>query len=442
MKIQIVRAMTRGSLLSTVAAAACIASFPARAQVPTVQQQTETPGNPAVAAPAPTYVAPRTLGEWASNIKIGVQGEAGIVVNTKDPDNGRNFGQLATDKSNRPVLNQILLTASRDVDPKATSVDIGFKLQAMYGSDSRIYHTLGIMDQLIHDRNQLALIEANVSARIPQLFANGLDVKAGLYPTPLGLEVIDPKANPFYSHSYIYNFGLPFKHVGMLATAHTSDLLDIYLGVDTGTNTGFAYGAGDNNNRPGGIAGAGLNFLDGKLTVLALTHIGPEDSKHLVPFANEKLRYFNDVAVTWKTTDKLTVSGELNYVREDGYQAEAYGAAVYGAYVLTDTLTLNGRAEVFRDQNNFFVSNPIGTQAFANLQRGTYASLITAAKPTTYSEFTLGVTYKPDFLPGWLSTAMVRPEIRYDRTLNNSRAFADGNSRNVVTLAADIVLGF
>src|SRR5213078_2307603 len=122
------------------------------------------------------------------------------------------------------------------------------------------------------DRNQLAIIEANVTARIPSLFANGLDLKAGIFPTPLGVEVIDPKANAFYSHSYIFSYGAPFKHTGLLATAHVSDMVDLYLGVTTGVNTGFAYGAGDNNNRPGGIAGIGLNLLGGNLTVLALTH--------------------------------------------------------------------------------------------------------------------------------------------------------------------------
>ena len=45
-----------------------------------------------------------------------------------------------------------------------------------------------------------------------------MDAHVGLFPTPLGYEVIDPSANPFYSHSYIFQFGLPFKHTGVLAT--------------------------------------------------------------------------------------------------------------------------------------------------------------------------------------------------------------------------------
>ena len=428
-------------ILAASVAVASLGSAGAFAQT-TPPVQTGMPGNPAVAAPAAPWVAPANFGEWASTIKLGFQGEAGIVVNTLSPRNNRNFGQLVTDDSNRPVLNQILMTVSRDVDPKSTGIDVGFKLQLLYGSDARIYHTLGVFDQLIHNRNQLDIVEANVSMRIPSLFANGLDLKAGIFPTPLGVELIDPKTNAFYSHSYIFNYGLPFKTTGVLATAHVSDLVDLYFGIDSGVNTFLAYGAGDNNNRPGGNAGIGLNFLEGKLTVLALTHIGPENSKHNTPFANSALRYLNDLAVVYKMTDKLTLTAEANYIRDDGFHAEAYGLAGYVSYALSDTLTLNGRAEIFRDNNNFFVSTPVAERDFANFQRGVFSRFITAARPTTYSEFTAGLTYKPSGLPAALTTAMIRPEIRYDRALNNSRPFGDGNDRGALTLAADIILGF
>ena len=415
----------------------------AQAQLASPPEQTGMPGNPSVAAePETPYVAPRNFGEWASGIKLNFQGNAGIVVNTSDPDSRRNFGQLFTDLSNRPVLNQLLGTVSRDVDPKATSPDFGFKFQLMYGSDARIVHTLGVFDQLIHNRNQLSIVEANVTAKLPGVFANGLDIKAGIYPTPLGVELIDPKNNAFYSHSYIFNYGLPFKHTGILATAHVSDIVDLYFGIDSGTNVAIGYGTGDNNNRPGGIAGFGLNVPGGKVTVLALTHIGPENSRRNTPFANERLRYFNDVAIVWKATDKLTLTTELNYVKDDGFRAEAYGIAQYASYAINDQVALNGRVEFFRDNNNFFVANPVAERDLANLQRGTFSRIITAPRATTYSAYTVGLTYKPAGLPPALTTAMFRPELRYDQTLNNSRAFNDGKDRGVFTIAADIVLGF
>jgi len=108
-----------------------------------------------------------------------------------------------TNKSNRPILNQLLFTVARDLDTTATSWEYGFKLQLMYGSDARITHSIGLFDQAIHDRNQFDVVEANGSVRIP-VIEGGVDLKVGIYPTPLGVETIDPKGNPFYSKSYIF----------------------------------------------------------------------------------------------------------------------------------------------------------------------------------------------------------------------------------------------
>ena len=413
----------------------------AHAQAPATVT-TETPGNPSTAPAEKPYQAPVNLGEWASSIKFNGQLEGGITFNTNEPPSHRNFGSLTTDLANRPVLNQATLTVSRDVNPKATSVDVGFKLQAMYGSDSRIYQTQGVLDQLIHDRNQLSIIEATVSARFPGLFANGTDIKAGIFPTPLGLETIDPKPNTFYSHSYIFNYGLPFKETGALATAHVSDLIDLYLGITSGNDTFIGYGSGDNNNRPSGIAGIGLNFYGGDLTVLALTHIGPENSKRNTPFANSAIRYYNDLVVNWKTTPKLTLSLEGNYVREEGFRAEGWGAAAYATYAISDTVSVGGRAEIFRDNKNFFVSNPVGNRDFIGATRGTQTNFITARRPTTYSEFTVGLQYKPTWLPKLLSTGVIRPEIRYDQALNSSHPFNAGRDYGALTIASDFILGF
>lgn len=408
-----------------------------------------TPAAPAAAASQPAADQPAggapTAGFLSGialpyGIKLGAQVNAGITVNPTDPRNGINFGHLFTDKANRPLLNQILLTASKDIDTAVVDWQWGFKTQLLYGSDARIVHTLGVFDRMIHDRNQLAVVEANVAVRVPVL-AGGLDLKLGLFPTPLGFELIDPKTNPFYSRSYIFNYGLPFKHVGGLAVAHVSPLLDLYGGVTSGTNTSFGSG-GDNNDRPAGLFGFGLNLLGGKVTVLALSHVGPENPTRSTPFGNTSMRYFNDVVVSWKATDELTLTAEGNYVRDDGFRAEAWGIAGYAAYKLNDQLTLNARAEVFRDNNNFFVSVPVSNRDYVNVQRGDFSRLYTASRPTTYSEFTLGVTWKPQGTPQALSNLLIRPELRYDRALNNSRPYGDGRDRGQFTIGADIVVGF
>lgn len=154
------------------------------------------------------------------------------------------------------------------------------------------------------------------------------------------------------------------------------------------------------------------------------------------------MRYYNDVTVVWKATDKLTLTGEANYIKEDGFRAEGYGGAGYASYALNDSLTLNGRAEIWRDNNNFFVSTPVNYLDYVASERGTLSNLIVAPARTTYSEFTLGVTYKVPGLPEKLTTAMFRPEFRYDRSLNGTTPFGDGKSVDRFTFAADLVLGF
>ena len=399
--------------------------------------QTGLPPNPATVPSAPK-APPASFSEWASTITYGGQFDGGIVVNPQTPNDGVNYGRLFTDKANRPILNQLLLTLERDIDPKATDYDWGFKLQGLYGSDARIIATLGVFDHLIHDRNQFAFVEADITLHTPWLFGGGIDFKGGLYPSPLGFEVTDAKGNPFYSHSYIFD-SLPYEHLGLLGEAHVSPALDLYLGIDTGVDTSLA--DGDDNRRPAGIAGIGLNLFGGNLTVLALSHMGPEDSKLNTPFADSAMRFYNDLVITYKATPKLSFTTEVDYVKEDGYKAEGYGFAGYAAYTLTDTLTLNARAEIFRDNNNFFISTPVNNLDFINAERGLPANFYKAQGPTTYSEATLGIAYKPAGIPKPVTNLLVRPEIRYDRSLSGNRPFDDFKDKGSVTFATDLILG-
>jgi hypothetical protein len=392
--------------------------------------------------------------------------DAGIIANPYRPNTGLNFGQLFTDHANQVQLNQLLLTANKPLDPKVTDFQWGFKAQIMYGSDARYTQFLGELNRVDPEqRYQLDVVEANLLFHVPVLTDAGMDLKIGQYPTPLGYEVIDPSANPFYPHSYIFQFGLPFKHTGALSTLHVNDTLDVYGGVDTGTNTTWGP-LGENNGAIGGIAGFGLNnLLGGNMTILALTHIGPEQSTRLLSGgnyaaglptvnANGQWRAFNDIVITWKLSDSVTSTTELNWVR-DGYgvvnkPVNAFGVAQYFSYGLTDTLTLNTRFELFRDDNNFFVAQFSGNSQFVGTQQGFVypAGVYTAgAGSTTYSALTVGVTYKPS-LPAPVTGLLIRPEVRWDHALTDNAPFnlntanPSKNTTNSVTFGADMVLTF
>ena len=326
----------------------------------------------------------------------------------------------------------------------------------MYGSDARYTHFLGELDRAVnpYDRNQFDVVEANVLLHLPVLFEGGIDIKAGQYSTPLGFEVIDPSANPFYTHSYIFNFNLPFKHTGVLTTSHVNSLLDVYLGLDTGSNTTFGP-SGEDNSAIAFIGGVNLTMMDGNLTVLALSHIGPENpSRVLSPAgfnADGYYRYINDVVVTYKANPKLTLVTEANWERDDfdgiyssrkPSAANAFGVAQYASYTYSDTITLNGRAEIYRDDNNFFVASFGGNNAFVQAERGFPTPVTTALRATTYGEITLGVAYKPADMPAPITGLLIRPEVRYDRDLGNAKAFNSNKDNGSFTIASDVVLTF
>jgi hypothetical protein len=272
------------------------------------------------------------------------------------------------------------------------------------------------------------------------LTEGGIDLKAGMYSTPMGLETIDPATNPFYSHSYIFNFGLPLKHTGLYTVTHLTDVVDLHLGVDTGINTTFGSRAGDNNSAAGFLGGLGFNLFDGKLAILALTHIGPENAVRAIgSVANDRQRYANDILLTYKPDDKLTLTTEANLIRDDWAKATGFGAAQYVSYALTDTWTLNGRAEIFRDDKGFFVAAYPRNLDPAKVLGGFPAPGVIGAGPTTFSEFTIGATWKP-VMPAPVAALMVRPELRYDQALTSNKPFS-GRS-NALTIAADIVISF
>ncbi len=453
---------------------ACFAATATMATLGTAAAQ--APAQPAAPAATTTAPAPAAApaaeapppGFWIDGIHLSAQLDAGVIFNPFRPSTGLNWGQAFTDHGNQAQLNQILLTAAKPLDPKNPDYQWGFKVQFMYGSDARFTQYVGqFNNSLPGDRYQFDLVEANVQFHVPFPTSGGMDIKAGQYATPLGFETIDPSTNPFYSHSYIFQYGLPYEHTGVLTTSHLTPMFDLYAGLDTGTNTTFKPIGADNNGAVGGIGGFGLNLYDGNLTVLALSHLGPEQPTYLLSTtaaqngnptfnANGTWRSFNDVVITYKYSDALTLNTELNWAR-DSYgvankPVNAFGAAQYASYTLTDTLTLNGRLEVWRDDNNFFVAAYSGNNDPVRTEQGLAPISNVYAAPggggTTYGALTVGVTYKPT-LPV-VTSLMVRPEVRWDHALTSNNPFnqnyvvGPGNKggSNSFTFGSDIVVTF
>src|SRR5271166_4098857 len=397
------------------------------------------------ATPAATPAPPPAPAAWVDGIKFNAQIEAGVTVNpfSQGDKYNLNFGQLFTDHQNQPMMNQALLTVSRALDPKNPDFDVGFKLQVMYGTDARYAKYMGEFMEMLNSEYQFTLVEANVTMHVPVGFTSGgLDLKIGQYPTPLGYEVIDASGNPFYSHSYIFNFNLPFTHTGGYGVLHATPMVDLYGGVDSGENTTIGGLVGDNNSAPGYLGGINLTLLDGNLTALLLTHFGPENPWLSVPKANCCFRFENDAVITYKYNDKTTFTTEASWTRDNYFKANGIGVAQYVSYTWNDNVTLNARAEVFRDDKGFFVAEFPGNLNFVRSEFGQPTTVL-GVPQGYYSEYTVGLTWKPPGLPGWMAGLMVRPELRLDAQLGGPTPVYNGfTDRVTATGATDVILQF
>jgi hypothetical protein len=360
--------------------------------------------------------------------------EAGFTSNFDAPNDNQNFGRLFDDRSNEFLINQAAVTAERALDPKI-GWDWGFKLQVMLGTDARYIHSLGLLDHAMSTSlYQPDISEAYLSFHLPVLTEGGIDLKLGKFVTLEGAETIDPRTNPFYSHTYIFNFGIPFNHTGALFTVHTTSWLDLMAGVTRGVNIALD----DNNDSVAFHGGVGLNLNEGKLVIAASTHIGPE-----TPNNNHDYRYLNAITTTWKITDKLTSITDLNYARDDGADADAFGVAQYFTYAINNWLTAGIRGEIFSDQKGFYVASFADPHDPMRALEGqpTIDSRTVGGGRTTYGAITAGVNIKPT-MPKPISGLTIRPEIRYDSSLNDTRPFNDSRDRDQFTVGVDCILTF
>ena len=371
----------------------------------------------------------------APRFKISGWIDSGITFNPASPRDNQNFGRFFDDRTNEPMLNQLVINFERALAPQPGEFDWGFKLQFMYGSDARFIHSLGLFsDTAATSILQPDLVEAYLNLHFPIITEGGLDLKLGKFVTLEGAETIDPHTNFFYSHTYIFNFGIPFNHTGALATWHATSHLNLVAGLTRGVNTSID----DNNDSVAFDGGIGLDLNESKLVISAATHIGPE-----TPNNNHDQRYLNCITTTWKITDKLTSITDLNFAHDDGADADGYGVAQYFTYAINSWLTAGVRGEIWRDDKGFYVVSFANDHDPMRALEGepTIDPRTVGGGKTTYAAVTVGVNMKPS-MPKPIAGLTIRPELRYDRSLNKTRPFNDSNDRDQFTLGVDFILTF
>jgi len=377
---------------------------------------------------------------WFDAVTIHGQVEGGILANPARPADGANFGAFFGDRANQAQFDQLSVMVARPVDRASSAYEIGFSMWLLYGADARYYNIAGISDRIFTGREQIMPAAAHLDVHLPWVTRRGLDMQAGIFTSPMGVESLDPMARPFYSLAYTTEFSTPFEHVGVLFQWHLSPVWDVQFGVDAGNQVSF--GRGNNNGEPDGYFGVTANgLLGGRLNFTYLSRVGAEDSvRALGPVVGRGLRYWNDVNGTYQIDKALTATAEFNVLHDAALRDDTWSVVTWLSEQVTPSVTLNYRGELYRDNTGAIVTGFLNDTAYMRSILGEAAPVQTAPG-TTYGALTLGATWHPALGRGVRAFAL-RPEIRFDRALNGTTPFNDLRNTGRFTFGGDAVLGF
>ena len=340
-------------------------------------------------------------------------GLTGRLTGGQDPLPGRLFDARRPDDLR---LNQLRLTIDRPYDP-AKDFDIGGRVDLLFGGDAKLTHAAGLLDKTGEGDGDawLDLPQAYAQAWFKTGADSGLEVLAGKFVTPLGAEVIDAPGNPLYSHSYLFDFAIPFTHTGVKANYIFNPQVSAYFAVVEGWDD-FQ----DNNSAPSYMAGTALSSkeqIGGHARVQDSFNVitGPEQTDN-----DSNNRTVVDNTLTYWWTDKLSEAINADYGAEEKVpgtgQAQWYGVAHYLTYAVNDYLSPTWRVEGFRDVG--------GTRT---------------GYDTAWYENTWGVSVTPWPKDPILKNLSFRPELRWDFA---GQPVFGGDRRNQLTLAFDLIFKF
>jgi hypothetical protein len=362
-------------------------------------------------------------GGYTGNLRNNAGSGAGVL--TRPPGFTEEIG-------NHFELNQVAIRIEKLVDSKKW--DVGGLVEANFGTDANSTVTNGEELQTPGDNPgevpHIVFNQAYVDFNIP--VGNGLKIQAGRFYTLIGYESIDPRGNPLYSHSFLFN-AEPLTNTGVIATYNLNDQWAFEGGVTRGWNQSTE----DTNGSPDGIAQ--VTYTPNKQWQFILNaEVGPEtagDTSHYRTL-------INPIAV-YQMTDKLKLAAEGLYIYDGSANSDpftgvthaygdSYGVSLYGQYVINDYFTANVRGE--------WLHTYVGTGGF-NDSLGEFGGSV----PTLNGyEVTLGVTITPMPKDPILQNISIRPEFRYDVSEDHLFAVGDGSStyRDQYTLAADVIVKF
>ena len=195
------------------------------------------------------------------------------------------------------------------------------------------------------DEPSVELREAFLTYTVP--VGAGLQLKAGKFVTLLGTEILpNPGAyNENISRSFLFNFGVPLTHTGLLLSYPVHKMLSVTAGPVKGWDNVI-----DNNGKFSVLGGITLTPTDSFSLASSLIS-GPEQHRN---GRRDRLAWSN--VATIKPWGPLTLFLEYTYGQEEkatasGRDATWQGWAGIASYNWTDRFTTALRGEIFKDND-------------------------------------------------------------------------------------------
>jgi|SaaInl4_100m_RNA_FD_contig_71_429890_length_1563_multi_5_in_0_out_0_2 hypothetical protein len=203
----------------------------------------------------------------------------------------------APGQEDRLNLNQLWFYMEKAAAGECGEWDWGFRVDAMYGTDSGDTQAFGNNAGRWDFQNGFDH-GGGYGFAFPQAYVeldNGdTNVKLGHFYTIVGYEVVPATGNFFFSHAFTMYNSEPFTHTGALISHSVSDDTTLYGGWTLGWDTGFDQVSGGSNFLGGISTAVGDNATVTYIATFGDFGVREEGYSHSVVFdvaVNDKLNY-------------------------------------------------------------------------------------------------------------------------------------------------------
>src|SRR5213596_1527219 len=293
-------------------------------------------------------------------------------------------GRLYDRLQNRFMLNALAVVLDKPYD--AARFSAGFHAELLVGQDATVIQSNGF-----NLGAQADVPHLYVTLNVPTASGNGLQFKVGRIPTLMGLEVIETYVNPNWSEGNQFIYVENFTATGLSVETKFNNYVDLQLRVINGWDQ-----VSDNNSHKSFMGRVGL--YPNALTSLGIVgYWGAEE-----PGNNSANRYGFE-GLLWRKLGKAAVWVQGDYGTEQAnaalpdptQDAKWWALGGWVTYDFAGTVGLALRGDYVNDENGARSNGALGFPTNTGQKFGSGTATLN--------------------IKAWPS-AVVRPELRYDRS--------------------------